>query len=389
MPGTNVLSINVFSHPNSDFGNRILNGLIEKLYNSEEVNLEMDFKVPILGIPYLQETRKPPHFNTELWKSYDFNIIIVVLDKELITDESNLQFLNFLVEFEKNNNNTHILPVSDVMKLESSVQIKLFEGKNILRPLALILDNSLGIPSTIEALLSIFFIEFYHFVVKLFINEDPENSIDKVILFLSHTKYGGVEITSKVKSFIINVTQLNKFFDVQDIQIGKDFSLEIKKWIEKKETLFLTILTDNYSTRHICKMEVLFAKEYQKPILTINAIEKFEKRSFPYLNNTPVIKWEDTLERILLIIEVALREFLRVEVIKKEMINFVKESSVKVHKYICYPPELLTLSQLNITTTDKDSIVIIYPNPFIDEQEKKLLYCMSPNIKFITPWQDL
>jgi hypothetical protein len=387
MPGTNVISISVLSHPKSDFGKRIFLGLTEKLYNSEEVNLEMDFKVPIFNIPYLLEERRLPHFNPILWKTYDFNIILIVLDHNLTGDESILEFLKFLIEFKNENENSFIQIVSDVIDIGNSDHVKLFGDQNILRPLAFIEDNALEIPETIESILSIFFIEFYHSLIKIMINKNTTNPVAKVILFLSHTKYGGKRITSSIKSFINGVTQLDEFFDVQDIQIGENFKLEIKRWLEKTETLFLTILTDNYSTRPICKMEVLLAKEYQKPILTINAIEKFEKRSFPYLNNTPVIKWENTPEKILLIIEIALREFLRVTVIKKEMHNFVNESGINVHEYICYPPELLTLSHLNLIGADCDPKIVIYPSPFIDEQEKKILQSLSPNVTFITPWQ--
>jgi hypothetical protein len=387
MPGTNVLSINIFSHPESQLGSRILDALLNNLYNTEEIDLEMGFKVPIFSIPYNESARKLPQFNTESWKAYDQSFIIIVLDDLFLKDNGNVNFLKFLIEFSQANQNVQLLPVTDTISVGQWGQIKLFGAINILRPLALIKDNDVGIEENFDSLFVILFIEIYHVIIKIFINNYTPAASNKVLFFLSHTKYGGLKIAKRIKSFIDSVTQLKRFFDVQDIQIGEDFDIEIRKAIEQDNSIFLTILTDNYSTRSACKMEVLYAKKTQRPILTINAITAFERRSFPYLNNTTVVRWDDSPLSILKLLETALREFLRTVVIAKEISNFAKEMGIESYKPIIYPPELLTIIHLLESIQKGEYQTIIYPSPLIDMQEKELLESVAPSIKFITPWQ--
>ena len=53
----------------------------------------------------------------------------------------------------------------------------------------------------------------------------------------------------------------------------------------------MIVLTDNYATREWCRTEVILAKEHDRPIVVVNALESHEIRSFPYIGNVPVIRW--------------------------------------------------------------------------------------------------
>ena len=385
MSGINVLSINIFFHPDSTFGSNIFTGLMERLYSQENPDLEMDFKVPAFKIPYYKRNRQKPNFDIDEWKNYNYAIAIVVLDSYLTNDASNLQFLDEVIDYSKLHPNIKVLPVLREINIGNSEQAKLFGAINIMRPLALLSKNNLGVAETLESVQSIFYIEFYHFLIKLFLSETKR--VKKVTFFLSHTKYGGVDIMTSLRRLIHEVTQLDDYVDVYDIEIGQFFEEEIQDAIKEPGTMFITVLTDQYSTRTVCRMEVLFAKKHYLPILTVSALEKLEKRSFPYLNNTPVIRWQNTNEGTLKVIEVALREYLRTVVVRKEIDNYMSETGINADECICFPPELLTLQNLQEKFNGKPQVTILYPEPILDKQEMQMLNAVAPNIQFVTPWQ--
>lgn len=126
-----------------------------------------------------------------------------------------------------------------------------------------------------------------------------ENTSIKI--FLSHAKIGetGVKFADQIRTFINN-TNLRQFFDATSISPGFDFREEIIGHLSG--STILAILTDGYSSRFWCQKEVMAAKELERPIVIMNALEKYEDRSFPELTNAPVVRveTEDLSEEVIL-----------------------------------------------------------------------------------------
>lgn len=107
-------------------------------------------------------------------------------------------------------------------------------------------------------------------------------------IFLSHAKSGetGKRHAEEIKKFIDN-TNMNRFFDANEISPGYYFDREIEKHIVG--STLIAIENDIYSSRYWCQREILIAKEYNCPIIVINCIDDSEDRIFPAASNVPSV----------------------------------------------------------------------------------------------------
>lgn len=78
------------------------------------------------------------------------------------------------------------------------------------------------------------------------------------------------------------------FFDSNDIAPGYRFDDEIINNI--KESSVIIINSDIYSSRYWCQREIQAAKEFERPIIEIDLIDKAMDRKFPFAGNVPVVR---------------------------------------------------------------------------------------------------
>lgn len=109
-----------------------------------------------------------------------------------------------------------------------------------------------------------------------------------ITIFLSHSKSGdtGKLHSEQIKKFIDN-TNMNRFFDANEISPGYHFDQEIEKHIQ--DSTLLAIESDAYSSRYWCQREILIAKQYNRPVVVVNCLEDFEDRIFPAASNVPCV----------------------------------------------------------------------------------------------------
>jgi len=119
---------------------------------------------------------------------------------------------------------------------------------------------------------------------------DAHRQIVPLKVFLSHTKSdnAGSAVVKRMHEFICNETTLGKFFDIHDRQAGESFSDRILK--TAKNSIFLAIVSDNYSTRRWCQLEAIEAKRCGIPMLVMHCVTKAEDRILPALSNVPSIR---------------------------------------------------------------------------------------------------
>lgn len=107
-------------------------------------------------------------------------------------------------------------------------------------------------------------------------------------IFLSHAKSGetGKRHAEEIKKIIDN-TNMNRFFDANEISPGYHFDREIEKHI--LGSTLIAIENDTYSSRYWCQREILIAKEYNCPIIAVNCLDDYEDRIFPAASNVPSV----------------------------------------------------------------------------------------------------
>ncbi len=215
-------------------------------------------------------------------------------------------------------------------------------------------------------------------------NQGVPNS--PVKLFLSHAKKDGKIIAEKLWKHILNIPNVDSFFDANDIADGYSFEAQINQHVG--QSILVVIHTDIYSTREWCRKEVIIAKKKNVPVIVVNQFNKGELRSFPYIGNVPHIKYTEgcnddnsEMKSFDYIVLEAMREVLKIRYNSLKMDEMLSTFGVNVKKSLNYPPELLTLTQL----MDTKKGLILYPDPPLGLEELEILKTFRKDLNFITP----
>jgi hypothetical protein len=216
-------------------------------------------------------------------------------------------------------------------------------------------------------------IELCRFLLDLGVPD--ERSKAPVTLFLSHAKVDlNVEplVTQRVINHLKEDQPVEAWVDSGNIPAGSEFAKAIEQGVQR--TSLLVVLTDNYATREWCREEVLLAKENHRPVAVIDALTKYEVRSFPYLGNVPTVRWDGCPETG---VDLLLKETLR-HLHTTAILNQSKRPGDFV---FVRPPELATLVGLD------PGITVLYPDPPIGVGEARRL--AKAKVPFTTPLQRL
>ena len=180
-------------------------------------------------------------------------------------------------------------------------------------------------------------------------------------VFVSHTKLDLEREPRVVRSLVAHhtATQPQKtWFDSGDIEVGSRFAAKIESGV--KDAALLAILTDSFASRSWCRKEVLLAKRFQRPVVVVHAVQEGEPRSFPYLGNVPVVRWQNRAQNVIDALErEALRQRYATAVLEMEK----EEDDV----LLPVGPELLTLLGRGTDRT------FLYPDPPLGEEELILI----------------
>jgi len=211
-------------------------------------------------------------------------------------------------------------------------------------------------------------------------NGDNKEKIS-IPLFLSHCKKSeGLRVCKNIRDYLSNnKSPISLFFDENDIEFGERFDVKIENSL--KNSTLVIIHSDGYSSKEFCKREVLYAKQYERPIVLIDYLQRGEDRLFPYLGNTRTIKIDKNINYFKLLFEI-LKESIRIEYFRKKNTATISIFNLQEpsYKIIPYAPELLTMS---FRKDEKETI--IYPNPLLGSEELNILQKQFPKKTFLTP----
>lgn len=154
-------------------------------------------------------------------------------------------------------------------------------GKNCIRAYEWLEDNR-----DLLAIVSLAHEIYRYGCLKL--DPDSPGKASSITIFLSHAKAGdtGRLHAEQIKEFIDN-TNMNRFFDANEISPGYSFEQEIENSI--KNSTLVAIETDAYSARYWCQREILSAKQNNRPIIVVNSLDDYEDRIFPAASNVPCV----------------------------------------------------------------------------------------------------
>ncbi|VTZ51170.1 conserved hypothetical protein [Methylocella tundrae] len=199
-------------------------------------------------------------------------------------------------------------------------------------------------------------------------------------IFLSHAKSDGKLAAERIVRHIsdpANGLRLDTFYDARELETGEDWREGLEEAASKAS--MLAIVTDLYDSRPWCNQEILWAKEFRRPLLLVDLGCKRVERTFPYSGNMTVIRSPLAdpagIERALLEL---LTEALRCDLFAIQA-GTVTGGAAEIFPR---PPELADLAFLadqagNAKTT------IVYPDPPLPDVETQLLAKLANGRKIL------
>ncbi len=313
-----------------------------------------------IGIPV--HFRNLSHDEQDIqYNSSDRTAIVILIDDNMVIDEHWEGYISQIINEQNNRGNILLYPVAitdnsfcfhDKLKCKNFIRIMDVEQWEI------VFKGAENLKDNIEFKKEFLLSELAHeFSCELY-NCEKSGCREPLKLFLSHTKADGVEVTKTLKRYIEAFSKSKTFFDANDIEIGQNFWERIERNIENS---FLVIIhSDKYTNSAWCRKEVLSAKKYNRPILGINAIEKGEIRSFPYMANIHTIRLmaKSSFIEFYHVITEIYREALRHRYNELKIRAFIGKENMMA-KILVNRPELLNFHNGNIENDD----TIIYPDP--------------------------
>lgn len=207
-----------------------------------------------------------------------------------------------------------------------------------------------------------------------------------VSTFISYATRDGSEIAEGLKRYLDGDTQLQSFLDRSQIFAGESFSKVLDEQVIAGPVV--AIVTDAYTASAWCGREILLAKQAGQPVVVIDAVADGHDRSFPYLGNGPVARWQptDPLGTYRRVVRLAVEDSLRRTYLPLRIAHLCELAGVAHPEVVLTrAPELMTLVGAGGGTGD-----VVYPDPPVPSSELALLRAAFPALRLRTPtevWQ--
>src|SRR6218665_1155674 len=177
-------------------------------------------------------------------------MIVLLIDNEFLLDERFQDYADELVKNEQENKNVRVFPISftkHFVKCRPAITAKNIVRLHDEKLLEILNQDSKGFLRTSMLHEAARFLMNLNVLVSEKIAEAP------IKLFISHSKHDDtVKYAMDFKAFVDGKSQLKTFFDVNDLEYGSDFEVELNKGIG--ECVLVVFQSDSYSNREWCRI---------------------------------------------------------------------------------------------------------------------------------------
>lgn len=380
---TSPLIIYVVWHPKFNLGKEFAEGIYSTFCRDVSMPFSRGANIPVFFRNVSPSGRKHPiSINKAL---SDKNALILLIDEKMFGDSEWRKYASALAR--QVNSNTRIYPIAfskyafdiDERTLTSKQFISVHNVRKT-KTQSVKLEQWDRLKSSL-----------LHDITRQLMNlkpsykeKKPDTDDSPVKFFLSHAKKDGKKEAEGLRDFIERNTKLDNFFDANDIADGHEFAKQIKNNLNN--SALIVFHTDEYSNREWCRIEVITAKRNMVPVIIVHNIKHGENRSFPYMGNTPTIKWNNNYQEI---IDFALLQVLKFYYSKLKIEYEIKQYGLKA-KYNCFhlpsPPELFNYINIkSVKVMGNKKSIVLYPDPPLGSEELQVLNDINDKIVFTTP----
>ncbi len=204
----------------------------------------------------------------------------------------------------------------------------------------------------------------------------------KIIPFISYDNTDLPETDGAAKEifdFIATDVTGKKFFDTASLQPGVPLTKQMMT--SAGRGVFIAVQGDDFASRIWCQKELLTAKLYGLPKLTVQILRQGEARSYPYCGNGQTVIWASNPAQVA---SQAMTEWLRAVFFRKEAARIRKAANLPDDlEFSAQPPELLDLAQGPLRF--ESSRLVLHPDPELNALERSVLKAAQPRMHLVTP----
>ena len=207
---------------------------------------------------------------------------------------------------------------------------------------------------------------------------------DETTLFVSHAKSDLVP-TKQAAEKIANYAKTNltaqAFFDRTELFTGEPLNEQIDFAVSRG--VFVAVRGDSYSSRIWCQRELLQAKRHGLPTLTVEVLQKGERRSLAYGGNSPTLVWDKNRDDPGKVVAWAMTEWLRAIHFLREGKRIRDAAGLPEAELLIRPPELLDMAQGPLHSGAPQ--LVMHPDPELSALERQVLRAASSRLHLVTP----
>lgn len=378
------LTLYVVWHPSNITGLKYAEALYNSFCRDTASPLSRGLSIPV-NFRYLPA----PGQNTPLAINFpqsDRNAVVLLVDDEMFADNEWHGYVEHLLDHENGQNRIFPIALSEYAYSLNENRLSKKQFINLTKITGSSAEDILN--NQVAELRS----RLLHDLSRLFFKISKVADIDElqieppIKLFVSHAKADGEKLAIEFRDYVQSKSKLKTFFDVNDIADAEDFELAIKNGL--KNSAIVVFLSDKYSSREWCRIEVIVAKRNKSPLVVVYNLKIGKKRSFPYLGNVPTIMYREN--SFTDIIDLALFQVLNNLFFEEKLKKEIDLHGISEHYHI-YPienaPELFNYIDIKRLQKEGDTkkVLVVYPDPPLGVEELRVLNDIDESIEFITP----
>jgi hypothetical protein len=204
-------------------------------------------------------------------------------------------------------------------------------------------------------------------------------------LFVSHAKSDLIptkQAAERIAAYAKMNTTAKAFFDRTELFSGESLSDQID--FAASRGMFVSVRGDSYSSRIWCQHELLKAKQHGLPTLTVEVLQKGERRSLAYGGNSPTLVWDMSEDAPGQVVLRAMIEWLRARHFLREGVRIRDAAKLPADTtFLIRPPELLDMAQGPLRSGVPQ--LVMYPDPELSTEERQVLRAANPRLHLVTP----
>lgn len=212
-----------------------------------------------------------------------------------------------------------------------------------------------------------------------------ERGAGPIKLVLSYSREDGHAIAKVLRMHILSNIKLSTFLEYGEVCRSVELSHGQENGFDMN-TALLVIDTDAHTSSGAWEEDVVEAKRSGASVVFVDDVRDVDERSFPYSGNVASVRWKQNPHDILFL---ALQQILKQRFVKMHLDNLKDVLELEENRYVIFTlgrmPELFHFSSLKELVSERQSVLVLYPDPPLGKVEFQIMSGIRENWVWATP----